>query len=87
MSVADEGPGLPPGEEERVFDKFHRAAPEGAQSGVGLGLSICKAIVQAHGGTHRGGEPARRRRGVPLHAAAHGLAAGGGRRAAARHAA
>jgi len=51
VSVADEGPGLPPGEEERIFDKFHRAAPEGAQSGVGLGLSICKAIVQAHGGT------------------------------------
>ena len=50
VSVADEGPGLPSGEEERIFDKFHRAAPEGPQSGVGLGLSICKAIVQAHGG-------------------------------------
>jgi two-component system sensor histidine kinase KdpD len=50
VSVADEGPGLPPGEEERVFEKFHRAALEAAQSGVGLGLSICKAIVQAHGG-------------------------------------
>jgi two-component system sensor histidine kinase KdpD len=51
VSVADEGPGLPPGEEERIFDKFYRAAREGPQSGVGLGLSICKAIVQAHGGT------------------------------------
>ena len=51
VSVADEGPGLPAGQEERVFEKFHRAAPESAQSGVGLGLSICKAIVQAHGGT------------------------------------
>ena len=51
VSVADEGPGLPPGEEERIFDKFHRAAPEGPQSGVGLGLSICKAIVQVHGWT------------------------------------
>jgi two-component system sensor histidine kinase KdpD len=50
VAVSDEGPGLPPGEEERIFDKFHRAAPEGPQSGVGLGLSICKAIVQAHGG-------------------------------------
>jgi two-component system sensor histidine kinase KdpD len=48
--VSDEGPGLPPGEEERVFDKFHRAAPESAQSGVGLGLTICQAIVQLHGG-------------------------------------
>jgi two-component system sensor histidine kinase KdpD len=47
--VADRGPGLPPGEEERVFDKFHRAsaAPE---AGVGLGLSICRGIVNAHGG-------------------------------------
>jgi two-component system sensor histidine kinase KdpD len=51
VSVADEGPGLPPGEERRVFDKFHRASREGPQSGVGLGLSIAKAIVQAHGGT------------------------------------
>jgi two-component system, OmpR family, sensor histidine kinase KdpD len=51
VSVADEGPGLRPGEETRIFEKFHRAAPEGAQSGVGLGLSICRAIVQAHGGT------------------------------------
>jgi len=51
VSVADEGPGLPPGEEQRIFDKFHRAAPEGPQSGVGLGLSICKAIVHAHGGS------------------------------------
>ena len=50
VRVADEGPGLPPGEEERVFDKFHRGASEAAQSGVGLGLSICKAIVEAHGG-------------------------------------
>ena len=36
--VADRGPGIPPGEEERLFEKFHRAAPERAQSGVGLGL-------------------------------------------------
>ena len=47
--VADRGPGLPVGEEERVFDKFHRAsAAPGA--GVGLGLSICRGIVNAHGG-------------------------------------
>ncbi len=50
VSVADEGPGLPPGEEKRIFEKFHRAVPEGTQSGVGLGLSIAKAILQAHGG-------------------------------------
>jgi two-component system, OmpR family, sensor histidine kinase KdpD len=47
--VADRGPGLPAGEEERVFEKFHRAsAAPGA--GVGLGLAICRGIVNAHGG-------------------------------------
>jgi two-component system sensor histidine kinase KdpD len=50
VAVADEGPGLPAGEETRVFEKFHRAAPEPAQSGVGLGLAICRAIVSLHGG-------------------------------------
>jgi two-component system sensor histidine kinase KdpD len=53
VSVADEGPGIPPGLEERLFDKFYRASPERAQSGVGLGLTICRAIVEAHGGTIR----------------------------------
>jgi two-component system sensor histidine kinase KdpD len=51
VSVTDEGPGIPPGEEARIFDKFHRAVPEAAQSGVGLGLAICRAIVTLHGGT------------------------------------
>ncbi len=49
--VRDHGPGLPPDEIDRVFDKFHQAAPERAQSGFGLGLAICKAIIEAHGGT------------------------------------
>lgn len=53
VRVADAGPGLPPGEEQRVFDKFHRARDESAQSGFGLGLAICKAIVEAHGGEIR----------------------------------
>src|SRR5215831_5760806 len=53
VSVVDEGPGIPPGLEERLFDKFYRASPERAQSGVGLGLTICRAIVEAHGGTIR----------------------------------
>jgi two-component system, OmpR family, sensor histidine kinase KdpD len=51
VEVADEGPGLPPGAEERVFEKFYRAAS--AQRGFGLGLPICRAIVTAHGGQIR----------------------------------
>ncbi len=49
VSVADRGPGIPPGDEERVFEKFYRGHPSGA-SGVGLGLTVCRGIVQAHGG-------------------------------------
>ena len=52
--VADEGPGLPPGREERLFEKFERGRKESATPGVGLGLAICRAIVAAHGGAIRG---------------------------------
>jgi two-component system sensor histidine kinase KdpD len=47
--VADRGLGLPIGEEERVFEKFHRG-PAAPGAGVGLGLAICRGIVTAHGG-------------------------------------
>jgi two-component system sensor histidine kinase KdpD len=50
VSVLDRGPGIKPGDEERVFEKFHRGVPEGAVGGTGLGLTICRAIVEAHGG-------------------------------------
>jgi two-component system sensor histidine kinase KdpD len=50
LFVDDEGPGLPPGQEARVFEKFERGERESATPGVGLGLAICRAIVQAHGG-------------------------------------
>ena len=50
VSVVDRGPGINPGDEERVFEKFHRGEPEGAVHGAGLGLTICRAIVEAHGG-------------------------------------
>jgi two-component system sensor histidine kinase KdpD len=50
ISVADRGPGIPKGQEERLFEKFYRVQGESAQSGVGLGLPICRAIVEAHGG-------------------------------------
>ena len=48
IEVADQGPGLPPGSEERVFEKFYRGAS--GLRGFGLGLAICRAIVTAHGG-------------------------------------
>jgi two-component system sensor histidine kinase KdpD len=51
VEVADDGPGLPPGEEQRVFEKFFRKA--GARGGFGLGLAICRAAIEAHGGTIR----------------------------------
>ncbi len=50
VEIADRGPGLPPGSEQRVFDKFYQAGPRGTRDGVGLGLPICRAIVEAHGG-------------------------------------
>jgi two-component system sensor histidine kinase KdpD len=54
LSVEDEGPGLPPGAAERVFDMFWRAEQgDGGQTGTGLGLAICKGIVEAHGGKVR----------------------------------
>ncbi|WP_293222210.1 DUF4118 domain-containing protein [Ottowia sp.] len=52
--VDDHGPGLPPGREEAVFEKFERGTRESATPGVGLGLGICRAIVQAHGGSITG---------------------------------
>jgi two-component system sensor histidine kinase KdpD len=50
IAVEDDGPGLPPGDPERLFEKFQRGKGEGPVTGVGLGLAICRAIVQAHGG-------------------------------------
>ena len=49
VEITDHGPGLPPGTEDKVFEKFFRAQPVDAR-GVGLGLAICRGIVRAHGG-------------------------------------
>jgi two-component system sensor histidine kinase KdpD len=49
VEVADRGPGLKPGDETRIFEKFYRVRPT-TTGGVGLGLAICRAIVEAHGG-------------------------------------
>jgi two-component system sensor histidine kinase KdpD len=51
VTVDDTGPGLPVGMEARVFEKFTRGEKESAKPGIGLGLAICRAIVDAHGGT------------------------------------
>lgn len=53
VSVSDNGPGLPSGQEEAIFEKFTRGAHESATPGVGLGLAICRAIIEAHGGIIR----------------------------------
>src|SRR5882762_319489 len=70
VSVSDNGPGLAVGREEAVFQKFTRGVRESATPGVGLGLSICRAIVEAHQGgivaTHRPGGGARFSFTVPL---------------------
>ncbi|WP_150598724.1 sensor histidine kinase [Pandoraea fibrosis] len=50
VSVSDDGPGLPAGMEGRIFEKFMRGEKESAKPGIGLGLAICRAIVEAHGG-------------------------------------
>ncbi|MEQ9332132.1 stimulus-sensing domain-containing protein [Thalassobaculum sp.] len=55
ISVEDDGPGLPEGKLQAVFDRFYSERPEGEKFGThsGLGLSISKQIVEAHGGTIR----------------------------------
>ena len=47
----DSGPGIPAGQEQAIFAKFARGHKESAIPGVGLGLAICQAIVEVHGGT------------------------------------
>jgi two-component system sensor histidine kinase KdpD len=51
IEVADRGPGIADADLERIFDKFYRSPRMRSISGLGLGLSISKGIVEAHGGT------------------------------------
>jgi two-component system sensor histidine kinase KdpD len=79
MSVADRGGGIPPGEEEHIFERFYRL-PDGARThSTGLGLTICRAIVHAHGGEiraeNRDGGGAVFRFTLPLGGASQALAA------------
>lgn len=50
LSINDLGPGLIPGTEVSIFEKFTRGDKESSTPGVGLGLAICRAIIEAHGG-------------------------------------
>ena len=50
IQIADRGPGLDPQEAEQIFDKFYRGSQAKQKVGTGLGLTICRAIVKAHGG-------------------------------------
>lgn len=51
IEIRDRGAGIPAGDFERVFEKFYRSTRPSRASGMGLGLSICKGIVEAHGGS------------------------------------
>jgi two-component system sensor histidine kinase KdpD len=55
FEVADSGPGLSDSEKLRIFDRFYsfKSSNQRTRQGLGLGLSICKSIVEAHGGTIR----------------------------------
>lgn len=57
IAVADQGTGLPEGGGENLFGLFERGRNEGSAGGVGLGLAICRVIVEAHGGRIRAESP------------------------------
>jgi two-component system, OmpR family, sensor histidine kinase KdpD len=52
ISIADYGPGIPPNDRERIFDKFYRVlgTQRKGKEGSGLGLAVCRGLVEAHGG-------------------------------------
>ena len=53
VSVADNGPGIPDGDKDRIFEMFYTGASHAADSrrSLGLGLSLCRSIIHAHGGS------------------------------------
>ncbi|HUG14321.1 MAG TPA: ATP-binding protein, partial [Thermomicrobiales bacterium] len=53
LTVQDQGPGIPAEHREQVFERYHRVHSNGRGSGLGLGLHICREIVELHGGSIR----------------------------------
>ena len=51
LAVTDTGVGIPPADQERVFEKFERGDPQARESGAGLGLSLVKSLIELHGGS------------------------------------
>jgi signal transduction histidine kinase len=72
IDIDDEGPGLPPGEEARVFEPFYRLERSRSREtgGTGLGLSVARSIARLHGGdvvlTNRAGKGLRARVTIPI---------------------
>ncbi len=70
VEVADRGPGVPPEQARRIFEKFYRMPGERVGGGAGLGLAICRGVVEAHGGRiwvdHRDGGGAVFRFTIPI---------------------
>lgn len=50
LEVEDQGPGIAAAEQEKVFGRFYRVTQDGRTAGTGVGLAVCKGIVEAHGG-------------------------------------
>jgi two-component system, NtrC family, sensor histidine kinase KinB len=51
VAVRDQGPGVAPDEQQRIFERFVRGAAAQSKGGLGIGLYLCRIIVEGHGGT------------------------------------
>ncbi|WP_344656391.1 HAMP domain-containing sensor histidine kinase [Catenulispora subtropica] len=76
VEVCDQGPGIPPGERVRVFDRFDRGSRQAADGGTGLGLAIARWVVDLHGGRISVAEPAECGAGPAVPGGAPGAGAG-----------